>query len=360
MTAQTTQIETLETTTGQSVYFGNGTTALYCSLRALGCANTYVGMPAAICPSVVATVLASGNTPYFIDIERERMGPCPKALESVAGKLGAVIAVHGYGIPCKIVEIKEICRHRGIPMIEDCAQAQGATLGSQTVGAWGDIAVFSYGAGKIIEAGGGGRATTSNPELLTALEKQNRELKEEDESAAADLGSIYKFFYNRFYADQLAPYRFMFTRLFKDFGTRIVGRFSRSHWDRIQAGEAELQQNIAERRRKVALYATLLASRKELKIIPFPEGSAPWRFNIWLQKPLRDKILRTLIAERANVSSWYPSITPFLEPESYLATDLSNSNWLSDGLLNLWVDGNTSDNAIRQTCTRICELLDNE
>ena len=73
-----------------------------------------------------------------------------------------MIAVHGYGSTCDIQSIINICRDKHIPLIEDLAVAQGATVDLRPVGSFGDLSVVSFGSGKIIDVGHGGAVFTSS------------------------------------------------------------------------------------------------------------------------------------------------------------------------------------------------------
>jgi dTDP-4-amino-4,6-dideoxygalactose transaminase len=76
---------------------------------------------------------------------------------------------HLFGNPCRMGEIMELARERGIPVIEDCAQAFGAEIGGRKVGAWGDIGCFSLQQGKHITTGEGGLCVTNDPELARRI-----------------------------------------------------------------------------------------------------------------------------------------------------------------------------------------------
>ncbi len=341
----------------QHIRFANGTSALYAALTALDCHGKNIAVPSTICPSVICAIVAAGCRPYFVDIERTRMGMSPEHLPEVLGQVAAVIAVHALGIPCEIPAIAELCQRAGVPLIEDCCQAQGADYQGRVIGTFGDVAIYSYGAGKIIEAGGGGAAETDDPMLAQKIAAIAEELPEADEDAARDLGLAYKFYYNEFYPVRLAYHQTSFSAMLQETAPRLLGRYPPALDTAISAGMMGLQSNLTARRRKAALYAELLQGLPGVRVLPFPQGSAPWRFNLWLEFPLRQSVLKTMLREKRAVSSWSPDISPFMPAAGYHATYLNNSRWLGDGILNLWVDAATDDRQIDETCQRLRQLV---
>lgn len=338
--------------------FGNGTTAIYAALRALGCRNRPVMLPANICPSVISAIYQSSNIPFFVDIERERWGLDPDEVARNAAQAGAVIAVHMFGIPCRIGPISAACRAQGVPLIEDCAQAEGARIDGVPVGRFGDIAVFSYGAGKIISAGGGGAAATRDPALFRALGAEHDALPDiSGDEAHGRIGDAYKRLYNGHYPASLDEHRGAFDALLRKLAPRLLVRHDDSRDAIVARGHANLKQNIAERLRKAREYRRLLAKLPGAGFIDFPEGSAPWRFNLLLKFDARQRLLKEFLAAETNVSSWYPDISCFLPPDSFRATLIPNSAWLDRRVLNLWLDDATTDADIRATCARLERCL---
>jgi dTDP-4-amino-4,6-dideoxygalactose transaminase len=74
----------------------------------------------------------------------------------------AIILVHLYGMPAKMDEIIEVCKRYQIPMIEDAAEAIGASYKGKKLGAFGEIGIFSFNGNKIITTSGGGALVSSN------------------------------------------------------------------------------------------------------------------------------------------------------------------------------------------------------
>ena len=97
---------------------------------------------------------------------------CPNALEDAIkdriqkGKnIKAIIAVHLYGVPYKVDEIRKIADKYGIPILEDSAEALGSTYKGQKCGTFGDIGILSFNGNKIITTSGGGAIVTRSKEL---------------------------------------------------------------------------------------------------------------------------------------------------------------------------------------------------
>jgi dTDP-4-amino-4,6-dideoxygalactose transaminase len=157
---------------------GNGTDALALALRALGVGP---GMSVVtVSHTAVATVAAIemvGATPVLVDIEPEYYGMDPVELAAVldhppAGlpPIRAVIPVHLYGQPVALDPIIAACRRHGVPVVEDCAQAHGATIGERKVGTFTEVATFSFYPTKNLGAiGDGGMVSTQDAELGASI-----------------------------------------------------------------------------------------------------------------------------------------------------------------------------------------------
>jgi dTDP-4-amino-4,6-dideoxygalactose transaminase len=146
----------------------NGTVALEAALRALrleeGCE---VVVPAR---SFVATATSSVNAgcrPVFADVDRDTQNLTAETVAAVlTGRTRAVVCVHLAGHPCEMEPLTELCRKRGLRLVEDCAQALGARYRGRPVGAFGDAGCFSFCHDKVLTTGGeGGMLVTSDEEL---------------------------------------------------------------------------------------------------------------------------------------------------------------------------------------------------
>lgn len=119
-------------------------------------------------------ILYQGATPVFIDSDRETWNMSPAALKRAfeqTGKNGtlprAVIVVDLYGQSADYDPLLEICNFYGVPVLEDAAEALGATYGQKKCGAFGKLGVFSFNGNKIITTSGGGMLVSDDLEMLS-------------------------------------------------------------------------------------------------------------------------------------------------------------------------------------------------
>lgn len=145
----------------------NGTVALHLALRAIGVGpGDEVVVPDFTFVSTATSVLHQNAVPVFADIDRKYFTLSPESLEAaITRRTKAIIAVHLAGQPANMDEIMEIAGRRGLYVIEDCAQAFGASIDGVKVGCFGDVACFSFYATKNIATGEGGMVVTDNPEV---------------------------------------------------------------------------------------------------------------------------------------------------------------------------------------------------
>jgi len=125
---------------------GSGTEALHLALRAceIGPGDEVI----TVSHTAVATVAAirqAGATPVLVDIHPTSLTLDPALLEpAITPRTKAVIPVHLYGQPADLDPILKVARRYGLRVIEDCAQAHGASYRGRRVGSWGDLGCFSF------------------------------------------------------------------------------------------------------------------------------------------------------------------------------------------------------------------------
>lgn len=113
-----------------------------------------------------------GATPVFIDSEIDTWNLCPIALEeAILDRIAkgknpkAIVAIHLYGVPYKIDEVRAVADQYEIPILEDSAEAIGSSYKGRKCGTFGDIGVFSFNGNKVITTSGGGVIITKTKAL---------------------------------------------------------------------------------------------------------------------------------------------------------------------------------------------------
>ena len=145
----------------------NGTVAMHLALVALGVGKgDEVIVPDLTFAATINAVLYTGATPVIVDVDEERWTISPTNIkEAITDKTKAIIPVHIYGQPCEMDIIMDIAKENSLYVIEDCAEAHGATFNGKKVGSFGDISTFSFFGNKIITTGEGGMCVTNSKEL---------------------------------------------------------------------------------------------------------------------------------------------------------------------------------------------------
>ena len=152
----------------------SGTAGIHLALRLLGIQPGEV----VLCQSF--TFIASCNPilyeraePVFIDSEKETWNMCPIALEEAivhytkqGKKPRAIIVVHLYGMPANMHAIQAVAEKYQLPIIEDAAEALGATFHGKACGSMGDFGILSFNGNKILTTSGGGALLSNNAKAI--------------------------------------------------------------------------------------------------------------------------------------------------------------------------------------------------
>jgi len=171
-----------------------GTAALHLALRVLdvGPGDEVV----TVSMSFIATawpVLYAGAKPVFVDVDPATMTLDPARLErALTPRTKAIVVVHLYGQPADLGAILPLAAARGIPVIEDCAQAVGATVGNRVVGTLGTLGCFSFYPSKNLGAYGEGGAVTTADAALAARVARLRNHAQVDKYVHDEVGYNYR------------------------------------------------------------------------------------------------------------------------------------------------------------------------
>jgi dTDP-4-amino-4,6-dideoxygalactose transaminase len=253
--------------TRHAVALANGTVALELALRArgIGPGDEVVVTPRSFMASVSCVVVV-GARPVFADVDRVSQNVTAATIEPVlTPRTRAVICVHLAGWPCDMDPILELARARGLAVIEDCAQAHGASYKGRPVGALGDVAAFSFCQDKIITTGGEGGM------LLT------------DDDALWERAWAYKDHGKSFAAIYHATHPPGFRWLHESFGTNWRMTELQAAIGRLQL--RKLGSWVAARRRHAALIESRLVGLDALRLTrPGPEiGHAYYKYYLFVR-----------------------------------------------------------------------------
>lgn len=157
--------------TRYGVATSNGTVALHLALVALGIGKgDEVIVPDLSFVATVNTILQAGAVPVFADIDPYNLCMDPRELEKViTSRTKAIMPVHLYGHPADMNAINAIAEKHNLLVIEDAAEAHGASIHGRKVGNWGVCGSFSFYGNKNITTGEGGMITTNDEALYNRL-----------------------------------------------------------------------------------------------------------------------------------------------------------------------------------------------
>lgn len=153
--------------TTRAVAVSSGATALLIALQHFDLDGGAVIVPVETFVASANAVVLAGGTPRFANIEPDALSlDVDDVLEKIDHRTRGIMVVHIGGlITPRLDELRELCRSRGLFLIEDAAHAHGSAIGSSRAGNLGDVACFSLYATKTITSGEGGVVTTNDDAL---------------------------------------------------------------------------------------------------------------------------------------------------------------------------------------------------
>ncbi|MTJ23810.1 DegT/DnrJ/EryC1/StrS family aminotransferase [Dolichospermum sp. UHCC 0352] len=156
----------------ECVACNSGTDALFLALRALGigAGDEVITTPFTFF-ATTEVISAVGAIPVFVDIDATTFNlDVEKVAAAITAKTKAIMPVHLFGLPVDMTGLMEIAKAHNLAVIEDCAQATGASWENQKVGSIGHIGCFSFYPTKNLGGcGDGGAITTNDPAIATQL-----------------------------------------------------------------------------------------------------------------------------------------------------------------------------------------------
>jgi perosamine synthetase len=262
--------------TEHGVAVANGTCALHLALEALGIGDgDEVIVPSLTFIATANAVRHAGAIPVFADVDPRTLCVSAETIKPlITSRTKAVIPVHILGQPCDMSEICRLAKQRSLFVIEDAAEAHGASVRGQQVGSFGQIGCFSFYANKIVTTGEGGMCVTND----AALASQMRLLRGHGMDPS------------RKYWHSVIGYNYRMTNLQAALGVAQLPNLDR--W-------------VEKRRWVAARYREMLVSLHDfLYFLEEPAGtkSACWMFTLMLKDPGgRERLMDFLSSQQIEI-----------------------------------------------------------
>ena len=169
-----------------AVAVSSGTAALHLALLAMGIGpDEEVIIPSYVCTALLHAVQYVGARPVPAEIDPLTYNIDPDDVKKrITTRTGAIIVPHMFGLAADLDKLLKL----DVPIIEDCAQAVGGTYQQKMLGTFGDIAIFSFYATKVMATGEGGMVTSNSPEIIERV----RDLKTYDQKKSEQVRYNYK------------------------------------------------------------------------------------------------------------------------------------------------------------------------
>ncbi|SKB76786.1 DegT/DnrJ/EryC1/StrS family aminotransferase [Daejeonella lutea] len=253
----------------------SGFDAMYLSILTLDLPkNSEILVPSNTYIATIFSIIKAGYKPVLVEPEIRSYNIDPEGIEAqISSRTRAIMIVHLYGRPCELDPIISIANQYGLTIIEDCAQAHGATYRDKKVGSFGTTGAFSFYPTKNLGAlGDGGAIVTDNEEIAAKLK------------ALRNYGSETKYF------------------------NKYIGINSRL--DELQAAFLRIKlrklEKVNDHKRKLAEeYLRKIVNSEIVLPIPMENGEAVWHiFNV--RHPRRDELKKFLLTKGIGTEIHYP------------------------------------------------------
>jgi dTDP-4-amino-4,6-dideoxygalactose transaminase len=273
------------TSSKHAIALANGTVALELALYALGIGpGNEVVVASRTFIASASCVVMRGATPVMADVDPNSQNITADTVRAaLTPRTRAIIAVHLAGWPCDMDPILELARERALWVIEDCAQAHGATYKGRPVGSMGDVNAFSFCQDKIMTTGGeGGLLTMNDPDMWARA------------WAFKDHGKSYDAVYNRTHPPG-------FRWLHESFGTNWRLTEMQSALGRVLL--RKLPHMVEQRRRLAAVLSERFLQMPALRVTAPPAeiGHSYYKYYVFLRpERLRENWTRQRIIDAIN------------------------------------------------------------
>jgi dTDP-4-amino-4,6-dideoxygalactose transaminase len=282
--------------------YSQGRVALEAALTGLGIkSGDEVILPTFCCTSVMPSILATGAMPVLADVGPD-LNLTVQSVEAVlTSRTRAILVPHLFGNPADIEAIESFAGSRRIKVIDDAAQAFGATFNGRLLGTFGDAGIMSFGSGKVCFGIGGGILVTRSGEVY----EQIRSMALRDPDARRKLQQLFSTLLWRRWRQKLLPVLVIlrrFQRKKPESPNLVPGPSPRESLSNLDSAVIlslieTLTQNIAARRERAQRYREILMKVPGTAVISHGRGSVCLTQVVKIE-PDRDTERADMILER--------------------------------------------------------------
>ncbi|MDN3258444.1 DegT/DnrJ/EryC1/StrS family aminotransferase [Streptomyces sp. CSDS2] len=326
------------------IFVNSGTAGLFLAMEALDLeAGDEVVLPSLSFLAAPNAILDQGGTPVFCDVDPRTLNPSAQDVEAVlTDRTRAVVVLHYGGYPGDVAAIADLCRARGITLVEDAACSVASRIDGRAVGTFGDFAMWSFDAMKVLVTGDGGMVYVRDAEQAARV----RRLAYHGLAQPSGIG----------YAKVSARWWELDIR---EPGRRVIGNDLTAAIGSVQL--RRLPEMIARRREIVALYDKELAGLDDvLTPPPLPDGHESTHYFYWVQLPagLRDRVAGDLLADDIYTTFRYAPLHK-VPAYGHGGGELPSSDWASDRTLCLPLHPGLSDEDVLKVVDSLRTALRN-
>lgn len=318
---------------------GNGTSAIYLSLKVSDIPKgSKIAVPNISCPDPVYALIWAGYTPVFIDVNIEdyNMNIDKLELELKHDKdIKGIIAIHLFGNSCDIVVMSNLAKEYNCFLLEDCAQSFGNEINEGKLGSFGDVSIFSFGNGKIIEVGHGGSVQSNDKILIDKIKNEYEKLNIFNESKIDDLGKkhrniYYKLYYLGLKFPSLNILNMIYVYFFKNY---YLYKISENKLNSIKLAMDNFKFDRNDRIENIDKYFKGLKDTVSLPTLHNKENILS-RLTIVVNEA--EKVSKSIRESGISSNTMYPMLVDRFKIK-FNKKDFSVSYHLKNRLLNLWV-----------------------
>ena len=333
---------------------GRGSTALWVILKVLCKRSAKVLVPVNICEIVYPIIIDSGLTPVFYDVDSESGIATPEIIkDTYTGKEDVLIVLHQFGLPIEIDTICSWAESKNIFIIEDVCCALGATYKGQTLGTWGNAAIFSFGYSKILEYGVGGAVYSRERAIYKKIHAQIQQLptysnyhKIKDKELQIRIHELRR-------TTKVSKVK-EYNEIYNHYINYLLFKLGSEDIQKVSILYHELEKNLIARSYFANRYRKEITN-KRVRHVHEIYGQTYWRYNILVKPEDQKPVIQGLRHNGLLASKWYPPMVKFFD-KSYDPLKFRGCELFASQVINLFVDHRVDNSKVTRCINYINSL----